>query len=89
MLSPIWVGMSTDTIFVHVLLGIVDISLGIVSWSFLEGNLTADFLFLGILQSLYSIRMSYNNCFRCVYFNWFKFSFPKKIQNGFSLKTQT
>lgn len=62
MLSPICVGMSTDTIFVDVLLGIVDISLGIVSWSFLECNLTADFLFPGILQYLYSLRMSYNNC---------------------------
>lgn len=62
MLSPICEGMLTDTVFVDVLLGIVNISLGIVSRSFLEDNLIADFLVLGILQSFYSLRMSYNDC---------------------------
>lgn len=53
MLFPICVDMSTNTVFVDVLLGnhMVDISLGIVSASFLEDNLTADFLVFGILQS--------------------------------------
>lgn len=51
MLSPFCVGVSTDTVFVDVLLGnhMVDVLLGIVSESFLEDNLTADFLVLGIL----------------------------------------
>lgn len=79
MLSPICVGMSTNTVFV------VDISLGIVSGSFLEDNLTADFLVLGILQSLYFLRMSYNDCVLdvTILIGLFKFSFPTNFKMGF------